>query len=284
MSGSVQTCLAMAHEWGWLDRFREPEYTGENRCTPCTVVNTVLAVLGGAGIGAVTAVAVGSASVAAAVAGVSLAAAALSIYLRGYLVPGTPTLTKRYLPARVLERVDNAPDTAAEPPADINPETVLLDAGALAECDDGSDLCVTAAFRQEWRAEMERLADDEGQRDVLVEILDIGGDSEFVDHGAAVQLHVDGRTVGTWESHAAVLADAAAATTLAESDSTWTGRPPAQRATVLTGLRLFLETCPSCEERLTFGEQTVESCCSRHEIYALECGGCGARLFESRPQ
>ena len=25
------------------DRLRQPEYTGENRCTPCTVVNVVIA-------------------------------------------------------------------------------------------------------------------------------------------------------------------------------------------------------------------------------------------------
>ncbi|ELZ48280.1 hypothetical protein C464_07380 [Halorubrum coriense DSM 10284] len=82
------------------DRIREPAYTGENRCLPCTVVNVVLAV-------ALTA--------AAAVFGPVVAAAVLvasmgSIYYRGYLVPRTPDLTKRYLPDRVLRLFGKAPE------------------------------------------------------------------------------------------------------------------------------------------------------------------------------
>ncbi|CDK39939.1 hypothetical protein [Halorubrum sp. AJ67] len=82
------------------DRIREPEYTGENRCVPCTVLNVVLAA-------ALTA--------AAAVFGPVVAAAVLvaslgSIYYRGYLVPGTPELTKRYLPDRVLRLFGKAPE------------------------------------------------------------------------------------------------------------------------------------------------------------------------------
>jgi len=82
------------------DRIREPAYTGENRCLPCTVVNVVLAV-------ALTA--------AAAVFGPVVAAAVLvasmgSIYYRGYLVPGTPELTERYLPDRVLRLFGKAPE------------------------------------------------------------------------------------------------------------------------------------------------------------------------------
>jgi hypothetical protein len=77
-----------------LERLEQPAYTGENRCTPCTVVNLLLA--------AALAALAGRRNRALGL-GVFLGSAAL-IYLRGYLVPGTPELTKRYLPASVLAR------------------------------------------------------------------------------------------------------------------------------------------------------------------------------------
>lgn len=82
------------------ERFREPEYTGENRCMPCTVLNAALALaltVAAAAFGPVTALVVFVGSFA-------------SIYFRGYLVPGTPELTKRYLPARVLALFGKAPE------------------------------------------------------------------------------------------------------------------------------------------------------------------------------
>lgn len=79
------------HSTDLLTAVRRPEYTGDNRCLPCTVVNVVLA-------GLLTA----AAAFVAPPLGIAVAAASLtSIYLRGYLVPKTPELTKRYLPARV---------------------------------------------------------------------------------------------------------------------------------------------------------------------------------------
>ena len=86
------------------DRIREPEYTGENRCVPCTVVNGVLAVV-------LTAAAAVFGPVTAAVV---LVASLGSIYYRGYLVPGTPELTKRYLPDRVLRAFGKAPEGPRE--------------------------------------------------------------------------------------------------------------------------------------------------------------------------
>jgi hypothetical protein len=76
----------------FLGGLKNPEYTGENRCVPCTVVNALIAVA----VSGLVALAVPLLGL------VVLAASALLIYFRGYLVPGTPELTKRYLPARVL--------------------------------------------------------------------------------------------------------------------------------------------------------------------------------------
>ncbi len=85
-----------------VDELGQPEYTGENRCEPCTVLNlAIAAVLGSivarkSRLGGLFAV------------GVSIAL----IYLRGYLVPGTPTLTKRHLPPEVLRWFGKDPEPA----------------------------------------------------------------------------------------------------------------------------------------------------------------------------
>lgn len=102
-----------------IDGLHQPAYTGKNRCEPCTVLNLVIAALLGSfiarksNIGGLIAVLVS----------VGL------IYLRGHLVPGTPTLTKQYLPPTVLRWFGKEPapkiatglgdaETATTPPAD----------------------------------------------------------------------------------------------------------------------------------------------------------------------
>ncbi|MDF9747762.1 hypothetical protein [Natrinema salsiterrestre] len=85
-----------------VDDLKQPEYTGENRCEPCTVLNLAIAAVVGSlvarksRLGGLLAIAVSVAL----------------IYLRGYLVPGTPTLTKRYLPPEVLRWFGKEPDPA----------------------------------------------------------------------------------------------------------------------------------------------------------------------------
>lgn len=76
----------------FIERLKQPEYTDENRCPPCTAVNLLIA--------AAIAVVAGRRNRGVGIL-VFLGGAAL-IYLRGYLVPGTPELTKRYLPETVL--------------------------------------------------------------------------------------------------------------------------------------------------------------------------------------
>jgi hypothetical protein len=116
-------------------RLCRPEYTGENRCLPCTAVNLVIA----AGLTGATATV--SLPAAAAVGAVSLA----SIYARGYLVPGTPELTKRYLPERVLGwfgKAEVEPTAAADPDFDV--VDFLGRTGVLV--DDADDVALAPAF------------------------------------------------------------------------------------------------------------------------------------------
>ncbi|WP_323191378.1 hypothetical protein [Halostella sp. PRR32] len=270
-----------------LDSLRQPEYTGDNRCTPCTLVNVALALAGSAAAAWLTATTVGPTVGTAA--GISaFALATVTIYLRGYLVPGTPRLTKRYLPDRVLGWFDKAPEpatgaTAAEtaPEENVNPERALLDANAVEPCEDIDDLCLTDAFRDAWR---DARTEDITAEDALDALGLDRSDCTLESHDDAYRLTQDGRHLAQWPSKAALMADAAGARALADSYAGWSGLAPASRGRLLSGLRLFVETCPVCDGQVSLGEETVESCCRSYEVVAVTCEDCEARLLEERWQ
>lgn len=262
-----------------LDRLRQSEYTGENRCLPCTVVNAIIAVVlaaAVAGSGSIVADPVLGLGTGGVVFGVSVAA----IYFRGYLVPGTPTLTKQYLPQQVLAWFGKAP-AAVE--TDFDAEEALVTAGALEPCADRDDLCLAGEFRKEWYDEINRLDSANAGRERLLDVLGLESASvEFEEHGEAFQARIDGSIVGRWESEAAFFADVGAAEELDDRVANWESLSVRERSQLLSGLRIFIDACPSCGGRPDFGTDTVESCCGTHEVAAVSCGDCGARLFESR--
>ena len=275
---------------GAVSQLRQPEYTGENRCLPCTVVNVLIAVaLGGAVAGA--GVATGNATLGLAAGGVLVGLSLVAIYLRGYLVPGTPTLTKRYFPPWLLalfgkepaEEFEGMAGTGSEeatPGAEsLDPEAVLVGVGALEECADGEDLCLTDSFRTAWQEGVERARD--ADREALLDVLGVPGEAETEEFGDAFRLVVDGQEAGRWESRAAFLADLGAARALEARYDGWGDLPVRARGQLLNGLRLFIDTCPTCEGTPEFGTETVESCCSTRQVAAVACPDCGARLFET---
>lgn len=249
-----------------IERLRQPEYTGENRCLPCTVVNAAIAV--------VLAVAVGVVEPALGVAVAVVAAAA--IYLRGYLVPGTPTLTKRYLPDRVLRWFDKAPERErVGPPDRTDVEGYLLDVDAVEPA--GEDLAVTEAFAAEWHAAIEAVREDPAA--TAGDLLDLEDPAvEERDFGAVVT--EDGYPAAEWPSRAALLADLGAVRVLAERDDDWEAQDRTAQGRILSGLRVFLETCPDCGGTPELGEETVESCCREAQVLTYTCGDCDARLLE----
>ena len=260
-----------------LDRFRRPEYTGGNRCIPCTIVNVAIALVVAGGV-AVFNPLVG--------AGV-LTASLLAIYLRGYLVPGTPTLTKRYFPDWLLAKFDKADlevENAAEPTlndADVetDPETVLLENDLVGPCEDVEDLCLAADVREEWRGRMDDLRD--GDREAqLADVLGIEPDELGLEGSEHVTARAGPRRVGRWESEAALLADLAAHGVLASRVPAWEAVPIGARGAIAAGLRAFAETCPTCGGPLSITEDTVESCCRSYEVHAIACEDCEAKVLE----
>jgi hypothetical protein len=272
----------------FLSRVRQPEYTGENRCLPCTVVNIAIAGVVSVLVGVGASTAGGVVGIVAGVVVLSLCLAA--IYFRGYLVPGTPELTKRYFPEWLLalfgkQYVDGGQTGSRTTDAStLDPEAELTAIDALEECPDGPDLCLTDDFRADWQAAITRVRDADAERRELLGLLDVDdGEVEYEEYGAAFQAFVDEMVVGKWESRAAFLADLGAASILERRHPDWESLGIRERSQLLNGLRLFVDACPTCGGTPEFGTDTVESCCSTHEVAAVACTDCGARLFESNP-
>jgi hypothetical protein len=159
-----------------IERLHQPEYTGENRCEACTGVNLLIST-------AVSAVVARKSKLAGLL---TFGASGALIYLRGYLIPGTPTITKRYFPEWVLQlfgkepepktysgiQVDNRlsdqaqgantmqhdqSDSNSEPAqSTVEPEIYFVEHGILEPCEQDDDLCLTDEFESEWREEIKK--------------------------------------------------------------------------------------------------------------------------------
>ncbi|ADB62613.1 hypothetical protein Htur_3751 [Haloterrigena turkmenica DSM 5511] len=306
-----------------VDDLRQPAYTGENRCEPCTILNLAIA----AAVGSL--IARKSRLGGALAVGVSIAL----IYLRGYLVPGTPTLTKRYLPPEVLrwfgkepepelasglgadaagnasgaettdatddEQLSETADVSAESSAEagttdsVDPdddqpvadlETYFLEHEVLEPCAEEDDLCLTDAFESAWLEAIE--AGEESSLEVadVVDAFGFDADADAFELDARDDVHVlrsERGMAGRWPSRAALLADVGASRALAEWTDDWEAHDPELKGQILNGLRMFLETCPTGGE-ISMSEETVESCCTSHEVFAVTCDETGERLFEQR--
>ncbi|WP_135830300.1 hypothetical protein [Halorussus halobius] len=258
---------------GYLQQFKQAEYTGKNRCTPCTVVNVLIAAVGGGAVGVAVSVPGGAAV---------FALSLVAIYFRGYLVPGTPTLTKRYFPDWVLARFDKLEDERPEvADEEREPEAVLADAGAVEPCEGVDDLCLDESFADEWYDHMDAIREGGTEKSDLSDVLDLDeGELSFDEHDDALVARYDGGRLGQWESRAALIADLAAAKALEGRYADWGRLSVTNRSRVLSGLRIFLETCPDCGGDITMEQDTVESCCRTMDVVAVSCADCDARILE----
>lgn len=208
----------------------------------------------------------------------------ITIYLRGYLVPGTPTLTKRYVPNRILRWFDKDATTSVDDKIiDINPEQMLLNASAIELCQGGTDFFLTAEFRKMWRDSIHTARMHDSTEAALEVALAIpsGNDRTRVNQqGDAFIAYSDDTVIGQWSSQAAVAADIAAATELSQRSSDWPTFTPAEGARVLMSLRIFIENCPECDSSVQIEKEVVESCCRSYDVIASACQDCGVRLFE----
>jgi hypothetical protein len=245
------------------DRFRDPAYTGRNRCVACTAVNAVLAVVA-AGL-----VALVSPPLAAA----ALAVVGLVVTLRGYLVPGTPSLTRRYLPDRV-HALFEAGDVPTEDPA-----ATLV---ALGVVDDPADPSLTPWFRRHHAAARSGRRSDAALARYVADALSVDPGAvafETAPDGDGVVATVDDDWVGAWPSRAALTADAATDAVLSARPA-WNDLDHVVRADLAGRVRGFVDECPACGGAVVDSEGAVDSCCRSVRVFARSCSACDARLVE----
>lgn len=262
-----------------LTTLKQPAYTGANRCVPCTIVNGLVAVVvSGAFIVAGSLLGATGAGVAA---GLFALGASLSvIYLRGYLVPGTPRLTRRYLPERVLRWFGKEPNRLRKLDADLSDdadlETALAAAGVLEPTSEEDGYGLTRDFRSRWNAALETARGTDGE--ALRETFDVEGEVELDDFGSAFRVYADDEFVGKWPTRAAFLADLASRDVLVGRYDGWSNLTVEGRAAVLERVRSYLATCPDCEGTVERGTESVVGCCGTFQTTTATCTDCDARL------
>lgn len=286
-----------------IKTIRQPDHTGDNRCYPCTVVNIVIAIV-------LSTIISGKSKVG----GISiLGISTMFIYLRGYLVPGTPSLTKQYLPKAVLQlfgknpksdfynsvgtntttnieptdsSIPNSTEQDSEIEHKLTTEQYLLEQNVVEFCEEIEDLCLTTEFETTWLDEISAINTDTigvNDANTLFGINTNNNNNnnmEIVKFGNARVVKQGDTQIGKWPSDAALIADIAAARVLDQRDSNWNRYSPEQKGKFLSSIRLFLEVCPTDGGSVSITKNTVESCCQSHEIFAVTCDDTGERLFE----
>lgn len=258
-----------------LARFRRPEYTGANRCWPCTILN--------GGILAILAVTVGvvypPAAAVLVVAGVAV------IWLRGYLIPYTPILGPRLanvLPGDVFGhdvRTDSLNDlesTSEEGEAILE---ALIEAGVVVV--EGEQLGLDEGFAAAWSNRMDELAaaPDETLAEAARSAAKDVDTARIEDTGAETFLVISGGGSTAWLRRPVAIAEVGAAQALADTDL-----PAASRDLAAHALSAFLEECPACGTELVDGP--ADDCCGHtvpvpgHEPPdVLACESCGVAFY-----
>lgn len=254
--------------------FRPTAHAGENRCWPCTLVNLALAaVLGGL-----------LAPLSPVLSGVVWVGGVLVVWYLGYLVPGTPYLTSRFLPDRIRGQFGKEPvESAVDGTGDTNESVEQLQDVGVLERDDNDRFTLTPRFRASWDDRIDALRGNErAQRSGVAAMVDIDVDRvglQEIDETRGLSVRIEGGTVSQWLSRAALVADVAASETLADVDGEWMTLAPETRHRILVGLRQFRDRCPTCDGRIVSEREETDSCCWTSAAVTARCAACTERLY-----
>lgn len=261
-------------------RFHDPRYTGANRCWPCSILNGgIAAIVAGALVVA------GRPTLAVGAAVVALAA----IGFRGYLVPGTPQLT-RHMPEPVLAALGKSARSTghsgrtAATTADESEEGLAASLHAAGVVTD--ELRLAPAARETVAATAREYVDDEADlREAIVEsfpeatAVSVGRSLGGGEHWHA--LDESEMAVAQWDDRATAALDAAAARHLADRLPSWDERTSEDRRAVLALLRHDAESCPVCESAFTTPDGPRVACCGGRSLVGdRRCPECGYALVD----
>ncbi|WP_136590222.1 hypothetical protein [Salinigranum halophilum] len=271
-----------------LSRLRRPEYTGENRCWPCTVLNVALVALGSVAVGLLSPV----------LGALSLLGGLVLVALRGYVVPSTPEFAPRVAAALPVDlgfhqhRTDGGRTSESLTGADeVDGETLvrrLAEAG-LITADESGELFLATETRRTWEAGMRRLRDVSDDELAAATASAAPFPAEGRVEGDWVVVTRTGDADGTaidgdegdevWLSRAHAVADTAAVAAMGDAVDAETAAQAAMP------FRLFIETCPLCGGDTE--ETVVRECCGgtqgvydNPETPVLACVACGEVLYE----
>lgn len=266
---------------GGIAGFRRPEYTGENRCWPCTAVN----------LGVLAALCVPLGLLWPAAGAVAGLAGAAVVWYRGYLFPYTPRLAPRlirWLPGDPFHRRrggESLETLAGEGSdrGDVDGERVLR---TLVESDavvpDGEGLVLTDRFRTQWTEAMDELAGSSPDElaNAALGASSVAASSEAIEGPDRTYVVLsDGSGNVSWLERPVAIAETAAAEVLASLDV------PAERRDVAAHAACaFLDRCPACGDDVV--ETSANSCCGgivpTPTVAAprvLACETCDVRFF-----
>lgn len=202
-------------------------------------------------------------------------ACAVVIYLRGYLVPGTPTLTERYFPERVLRLFGKDPgyrQDAEETTGGQRSVAALVAAGIVTR--EENDL--SSDFLDAWRERIHSI------REPTAEDVRSIYDADTITSHSPTSFVIDKNKSVRWASEAALTADVASATELENRMDTWHTLDASRRDDILIGMRLCLRHCPACDGSLSVTENHIDPCCQKAQIVVQSiCGDCDAPILDT---
>lgn len=276
-----------------LSNLKNPNYTGENRCWPCTAINVLIALISASALAPYS-------TELAVIAAILLL---VIIYFHGFLIPRTPVLTERYLPAQVLNLFGKPSTTSSiivtldeQEAADFS-ERFLSRADILVGSPGGNERCLDRGFAEGWQEQVQIARENEGAKQIqLTALAPPGVEGVSVEHHGTtsapllgveepvttITATVDGRQIGMWGSEAALLADIAAAAELRKTIPEWGQLDIKQRSRVLLSLRIFLERCPSCDASVELSQE--DRCCGHASLIKVQCCECDALILEITEQ
>lgn len=255
----------------YVDTVWNQAYTGNQRCRRCTVANVALASAASVFTGLIRP------PLGVAILGVSL----VVIYVRGYLVPGTPTLTRRFFPDSVLRWFGKDPMT--QPDVRVSEETseqLLKDADVLVSAAREQNVQLAPSFRDAWRERIQSIRDST-LKGVFAEVLDVQRNRITIDNeGESFAVYAEDIVVGPWDSRPAAVVDVAAWSELDSWSDQFDRLSVEETTRLLTWLRSFVQRCPACDAPVTIDRTEIESCCASFDLVTLRCTECGSLLLK----
>jgi hypothetical protein len=279
---------------------KNEEYIGENRCWPCTIANCVIGFVLGSVLTTMLILRTPVSVVQSLFIGVLFTSISyILIYARGYLIPKTPELTKKHLPQKILKIFgkSNNHKFNIEDPWHISVDTdshnwnsdvdsVLTDIGALEECENKDDLCITDKFDRQWRRKLDDIEDNAVTGSKVARKIGFSSNSDYYIESKLMEdstyhvLMTGDTVVAQWPSEAAIYADFTALMVLESWIDGWDELPPNTRGKLTHGLRLFLDDCPTSGGDTVIDEKKVESCCDSTRVITIECADTGELIIE----